>query len=122
MKENIMEQQQKPTKETKGTMRSLTDMPKPVLFLEGIGIILLVTVLLATNNYITLPDWLASSGAIISMILVGMGCLIPAMINIIWRAVHGLTFLGIDNKSGSASRDRRQSKNDPIDDDKPDEK
>lgn len=118
-----MEQQQKPTKNTKGTMRSLADMPKPVLFLEGIGILLLITVLLATNNYITLPDWLASSGAIVSMVLVGMGCLIPAMINIIWRAVHGLTFLGIDNISGGASRERRnQPKETPSDDDKPDEK
>lgn len=118
-----MEQQQKPIKETKGTMRSLADMPKPVLFLEGIGILLLITVLLATNDYITLPEWLASSGAIVSMVLVGMGCLIPAMINIIWRAVHGLTFLGIDNKSGGSSRDRRnQPKEATRDDDKPDEK
>ncbi|WP_265524771.1 YbjC family protein [Providencia rustigianii] len=102
-----MNKQDQPTKNTKGTMRSLADMPKPVLVLEGIGIILLMTVLLATNGYITLPEILASSSSIITMILVGVGCLVPAMINIIWRAVHGLTFLGMDNKSTGSDRERK---------------
>ncbi|HGN1706552.1 TPA: YbjC family protein [Providencia rettgeri] len=84
--------------QSKRTMRSLGDMPKPILVLEGIGIILLIVVLLTLNDYITLPEPLMQQGVIITMIMVGIGCLVPAMINIVWRAIHGLTFLGIDNK------------------------
>ncbi|GAB1439133.1 hypothetical protein MASR2M36_18970 [Providencia sp.] len=87
--------------QSKRTMRSLADMPKPVLVLEGIGIILLIVVLLAMNSYITLPDFLMQQGMIVTMIMVGIGCLVPAMINIVWRAIHGLSFLGIDNKPES---------------------
>lgn len=83
---------------SKGTMRSLADMPKPILVLEGVGIVLLIIVLLALNGYITLPEPFMASGAIVTMIMVVIGCLIPAMINIVWRAIHGLSFLGIDNK------------------------
>ncbi len=78
--------------QSKGTMRSLADMPKPIIVLEGVGIILLIIVLLATNDYITLPEPLMQPGAIVSMIMVGIGCLVPAMVNIVWRAIHGLSF------------------------------
>ncbi|QCJ70957.1 DUF1418 domain-containing protein [Providencia heimbachae] len=95
------------TRNSNGMMRSLADMPKPVLVLEAIGIILLIVVLLVTNNYLTLPEPLMQQGVIVAMIFIGIGCLIPAMINIIWRAVHGLSFLGIDNKQPSKSQARK---------------
>ncbi len=89
------------SKKTQREMRSLSDLPKPILFLEGLGIILLVVVLLAINGYVTLPEMLMSKGAFITMVLVAIGCLIPATINIVWRAIHGLSFLGIDNQKYS---------------------
>lgn len=105
---------------SKGTMRSLADMPKPVLFLEAIGIVLLMIVLLVTNGYLKLPEPFMQQGVIVTMIFVAIGCLIPAMINIIWRAVHGLSFLGIDNKQPTNPRlpktetedDRKDEKHD----------
>ncbi|WP_369308246.1 DUF1418 family protein [Providencia rettgeri] len=104
--------------QSKRAMRSLADMPKPILILEGIGIILLIIILLALNGYISLPEPLMHQGVIVTIIMVAIGCLIPAMINIVWRAIHGLTFLGIDNKQ---SENPRYKKNNPQDD-KQDEK
>lgn len=105
------------SKKPQNMMRSLADMPKPVIVLEAVGIILLVIVLLVTNDYITLPEPMMQQGAIVTLIMVGVGCLIPAMINIIWRAVHGLSFLGIDNQSSS----KANLKNTMINDEKKDE-
>ncbi|SPZ22797.1 Protein of uncharacterised function (DUF1418) [Providencia rettgeri] len=56
-------------------------------------------------------------GAIVSMIMVGIGCLVPAMVNIVWRAIHGLSFLGIDNKQP----EKNVSKKPDSTDNKPDE-
>ncbi|HEP0306150.1 TPA: YbjC family protein [Providencia rettgeri] len=98
--------------QSKGTMRSLADMPKPIIVLEGVGIILLIIVLLALNDYITLPEPLMQSGAIVSIIMVGIGCLVPAMINIVWRAIHGLSFLGIDNKQPEKKASKKSDSTD----------
>ncbi|MDX4946563.1 YbjC family protein [Providencia manganoxydans] len=99
-------------------MRSLSDLPKPILILEGIGIALLIVVLLAMNSYLELPEPLMQKGALIAIVMVGIGCLIPATINIVWRAIHGLSFLGIDNEK--TARPGRKQK--PSDNDKKDEK
>ncbi|EJD6399655.1 YbjC family protein [Providencia rettgeri] len=93
--------------ESKGTMRSLADMPKPILVLEGVGIILLIIVLLTLNDYMTLPEPLMQQGVIIAIIMVGIGCLVPAVIHIIWRAIHSLSFLGIDNKQSTKKHSRK---------------
>ncbi|MDH2366007.1 MULTISPECIES: YbjC family protein [Providencia] len=99
--------------QSKGTMRSLADMPKPIIVLEGVGIILLIIVLLALNDYyITLPELLMQPGAIVSIIMVGIGCLVPAMINIVWRAIHGLSFLGIDNKQPEKKASKKSDSTD----------
>nr|WP_282553571.1 YbjC family protein [Providencia sneebia] len=91
------------SKKPQTEMRSLSDLPKPILILEALGIILLVIVLLAINGYVELPDVLMQKGAFITMVLIAIGCLIPATINIVWRAIHGLSFLGIDNQKTSKS-------------------
>lgn len=99
-------------------MRSLSDLPKPILILEGIGIALLIVVLLAMNGYLELPDPLMQKGALVAIVMVGIGCLIPATISIVWRAIHGLSFLGIDNQKNTRPGRKQQR----SDDDKKDEK
>ncbi|EKT61863.1 YbjC family protein [Providencia burhodogranariea] len=99
-------------------MRSLSDLPKPVLILEVVGIILLIVVLLSMNGYLELPEPLMQQSALVTMVLVGIGCLIPATINIVWRAIHGLTFLGIDNQKPLRPGARKNK----ITDNKKDEK
>ncbi|MDE1477503.1 YbjC family protein [Xenorhabdus bovienii] len=79
-------------------MRSLSDMPKLVLLLEVLGIGLLVLAYLSITDSIILSPLLMTTEAHIAMILLGIGCLIPAAIHIIWRAVYNLSFLGIDHK------------------------
>lgn len=86
------------SKKQQPMMRSLADMPKIVIALEAIGILLLLVVFLAMNDYLTLPEVLQTQTAFISMVMIAIGCLIPAAINIVWRAIHGLSFLGIDYK------------------------
>lgn len=103
----------------KRTMRSLADMPKPILILEGVGIILLVIVLLTLNGYMSLPEPFMQQGVIVAIIMVAIGCLIPAMINIVWRAIHGLSFLGIDNKQPANPREKKKTGQDEKQDEKP---
>ncbi|AOM40714.1 YbjC family protein [Xenorhabdus hominickii] len=79
-------------------MRSLADMPKLVILLELFGVILLVLAYLSITDSIILSPLLMTTEAHIAMILLGIGCLIPAAIHIIWRAVYNLSFLGIDHK------------------------
>ncbi|MDX7991487.1 YbjC family protein [Xenorhabdus littoralis] len=79
-------------------MRSLADMPNLVILLEVLGIGLLVLAYLSITDSIFLSPLLMTTEAHIAMILLGIGCLIPAAIHIIWRAVYNLSFLGIDHK------------------------
>ena len=113
-----MDHKPQKTASAKGTMRSLADMPKPVLILEAIGIGLLMIVLLVTNGYLKLPEPFMQQSVIVTMVFVAIGCLIPAMVNIIWRAVHGLSFLGIDNKQPTSPRSPKTE----TEDDRKDEK
>lgn len=105
-------------KKPQSAMRSLSDLPKPILLLEGIGILLLIVVLLAMNDYILLPEPLMEQGALVTMIMVGIGCLIPATVNIVWRAIHGLTFLGIDSQKASRPGSRRNKNSEDRTDEK----
>ncbi|MBD2804388.1 YbjC family protein [Xenorhabdus sp. 42] len=79
-------------------MRSLADMPKAIILLEIIGFGLLTLAYLSITDSIILSPLLMTTEAHIAMILSGIGCLIPAAIHIIWRAVYNLSFLGIDHK------------------------
>lgn len=79
-------------------MRSLADMPNLVILLEVLGIGLLVLAYLSITDSVILSPLLMTTEAHIAMILLGIGCLIPAAIHIIWRAVYNLSFLGIDHK------------------------
>ncbi|MCC8367225.1 YbjC family protein [Xenorhabdus sp. PB61.4] len=79
-------------------MRSLADMPKLVILLEILGIGLLALVYLSITDSLILSPLLMTTEAHVAMILLGIGCLIPAAIHIIWRAIYNLSFLGIDHK------------------------
>lgn len=79
-------------------MQTLSDMPKAVMIIELIGIILLVTAYLYINQYITSPEWFASYTGQLTLVILGVICMIPAAIHIVWRAIYRLTFLGIDSK------------------------
>ncbi|MBW5407305.1 YbjC family protein [Morganella morganii] len=91
-------------------MRSLGDMPRPVIICEVIGVILLLLVYLAVNDFIALPGVTGSKNALMVMTFAGLGCLVPAAINIVWRAISALPSVGFDNKSG-ADKKTRQNKN-----------
>ncbi len=84
-------------------MRSLADMPKLVILLEVLGVGLLALAYLSITDSIILSPLLMTTEAHIAMILLGMGCLIPAAIHIIWRAVYNLSFLGIDHKKADTN-------------------
>ncbi|WP_434525326.1 YbjC family protein [Photorhabdus asymbiotica] len=87
-------------------MSSLADMPKQVILLEVIGIGWLLLAYLTINDVVILTDLLMTPEAHIVMIFVGISCLIPAAVNIIWRAVYGLSFLGIDHKKESKNKSK----------------
>ncbi|MEX0445311.1 YbjC family protein [Xenorhabdus sp. SGI246] len=96
-----LEGSQQMKKSTSKEMRSLADMPKLVILLEILGIGLLALAYLSITGSIILSPLLMTTEAHIAMILLGIGCLIPAAIHIIWRAIYNLSFLGIDHKKAS---------------------
>ncbi|MEQ4923854.1 YbjC family protein [Proteus hauseri] len=79
-------------------MRTLSDMPKPIIIIEVIGIVLLVMAYLYINQYITSPQWFGTYTGQLTLVALGVICMIPPAIHIVWRAFHRLTFLGIDQK------------------------
>lgn len=61
-------------------MRALGSLPKSVLFLEALGMVLLVLAWLSLNQYIALPVPFASPMAGVIMIFVGILLMIPAAV------------------------------------------
>ena len=90
-------------------MRSLGDMPRPVIICEVIGVILLVLVYLAVNDFISLPGFMSSKNALMVMAFAGLGCLVPAAINIVWRAISAMPSVGIDSKSEADKKTRQKN-------------
>ncbi|HCM63785.1 MAG TPA: DUF1418 domain-containing protein [Morganella sp. (in: Bacteria)] len=86
-------------------MRSLGDMPRGVIICEVIGVILLILVYLAVNDHIVLPEFLRSKNALMVMAFTGLACLIPAAVNIVWRAVSTLPAIGIDSKTKTEKKE-----------------
>lgn len=85
-------------KPTQKEMKTLSDMPKPIIIIEVIGIILLIIAYLYINQYITTPEWFASYTGQLTLVVLGVMCMIPPAMHIVWRAIYRLTFLGIDAK------------------------
>lgn len=86
-------------------MRSLGDMPRGVIICEVIGVILLIMVYLTVNDHIALPEFLRSKNALMAMAFTGLACLIPAAVNIVWRAVSTLPAIGIDSKTKTEKKE-----------------
>ncbi|HBC6256070.1 YbjC family protein [Proteus mirabilis] len=85
-------------KPSKRDMKTLSDMPKPIIIIELIGIMLLVIAYLYINQYMTSPEWLTTYTGQLTLVVLGVLCMIPPAIHIVWRAIYRLTFLGIDTK------------------------
>jgi Protein of unknown function (DUF1418). len=65
-------------------MRSLGALPKSVLILEAVGMVLLGAAWLSLNDYVTLPAPVASQGAAVVMIFVGIILMLPAAFALFW--------------------------------------
>lgn len=95
-------------------MRSFGDMPKIVIILEVIGILLLLLVYLVINNYIEIAALFMKKGVLLAMIMLAVGCMIPAIINIVWRALPKFSFFGIDQHKNSSLHNQRKIKAKPC--------
>lgn len=97
-------------------MRALNDMPKPVLVLEGIGMALLIVAYLSVQGYITLPGWLATPAAAVTLVFCGVGLMIPAAAVLIWRiAQGGSRLLDINGKRTSSRTPEEKRQQEPED-------
>jgi uncharacterized membrane protein len=72
-------------------MRSFGDLPRPVLVLEGLGMLLLVLAYLSIHRYVELPGWLASQQAAVGMIFLGVAMMVPAAAFLVWRVAQGFS-------------------------------
>lgn len=72
-------------------MRSFGDLPRPVLVLEGLGMVLLVLSYLSTHDYVRLPGMLASQQAAVGMIFLGVALMVPAAAYLVLRMAQGFS-------------------------------
>lgn len=49
-------------------------------------------------------------GVLLAMIMLAIGCMIPAVIHIVWRALPKLSFFGIDQQKNSLKHNQRKIK------------
>ncbi|WP_032116304.1 DUF1418 family protein [Candidatus Arsenophonus nilaparvatae] len=98
------------SKKKLSAMRSFGDMPKFVIILEVIGLLLLLLVYLVINNYIELAALFMKKGVLLAMIMLAIGCMIPAIVHIVWRALPKLSFFGIDQQKNSSEHHQRKLK------------
>lgn len=71
-------------------MRSLGDLPRPALVLEGLGMVLLVLAFLSIDGYLQWPGWLASQQTAVGMVFLGVAMMVPAAAFLVWRGVQGI--------------------------------
>jgi hypothetical protein len=102
----------------KKNMRSFGDLPRPVLVLEGLGMLLLVLAYLSIHHHIELPGWLASPQAAVGMIFLGVALMVPAAAFLVWRVVQG--FGPLMRGGEPPQNDRRKPEVKPMPDDKND--
>lgn len=72
-------------------MRSLGDLPRPVLVLEGIGMLLLILAYLCIHGHVQLPGMFGSQMAAVGMIFLGVALMVPAAAFLVWRVVQGFS-------------------------------
>ncbi|WON78156.1 YbjC family protein [Serratia sp. UGAL515B_01] len=72
-------------------MRSLGDLPRSVLVLEGLGMVLLVLSYLSIHNFVRLPGVLGSQPVAVGMIFLGVALMVPAAAFLVWRVVQGFS-------------------------------
>lgn len=94
-------------------MRSMSSLPKPVLLLEVVGIIFLLLSYLSLNGYASLPAPIASAGAAIIMVFMGIALMIPAAALMIWAMAQNIAPLlskglqPIDKKLTDKTKEKR---------------
>ncbi|WP_435954435.1 YbjC family protein [Dryocola sp. BD626] len=71
-------------------MRSLGDLPKPILILEVFGIGFLLLSYLSLHGYVTLPAPIGSAGAAIVMVFLGIALMVPAAAIMVWAMAQNL--------------------------------
>ncbi|HGJ5875743.1 MAG TPA: DUF1418 family protein [Arsenophonus sp.] len=98
------------SKKKSSAMCSFTDMPKFVIILEVIGILLLLLVYLVINNYIELTVLFIKKGVLIAMLMLAIGCMMLAAVNIVWRALPKLSIFGIDRHKNTTELSQHKIK------------
>ncbi|WP_127957996.1 DUF1418 family protein [Serratia microhaemolytica] len=70
-------------------MRSLSQLPRLLLWLEALGLLLLMLAYLNSRELIVLPGILATPLAAIVMIFFAIALMLPAATVLVWRTVQG---------------------------------
>ncbi|KEY57774.1 DUF1418 family protein [Serratia sp. DD3] len=91
-------------------MRSIRKLPRTVLLLEALGMVLLVLSYMSIHDWVHLPGMLASQQAAVGMIFLGVALMVPAAVFLVWRVVHGGSFLLLGDKP--PKHDQRSLPND----------
>ncbi|WP_312241251.1 DUF1418 family protein [Pantoea sp.] len=71
-------------------MRTLADLPKPVLILEAIGGMMLLLSVLALNGWLPLPASFDSKTLATALLFIGVLLMLPAAWLMMWRTAKAM--------------------------------
>ncbi|PNS13577.1 hypothetical protein COO59_01830 [Mixta theicola] len=71
-------------------MKSFVRLPKPLLILETIGILLLLTAFLVVQQLIPLPAGWSGRQAATALIFTGIVLMLPAAVALMWRTAQAI--------------------------------
>ncbi|EPK6470636.1 YbjC family protein [Klebsiella variicola] len=92
-------------------MRKFAPLPKSILLVEILGIGLLTLAWLSLNQYVQLPEPIASPTVALVMIFAGIMLMIPAAIAVMWR-VAKIVAPQLTHSSKPESLSDREKRND----------
>lgn len=93
-------------------MRTLNDLPKPIIVLELLGIILLGLAWLSINGYVALPAPLSGTVAAVVMVCCGVALMLPAAFILLWAVAHNVAPLLLKPRGPQSTPSSKEKRDD----------
>ncbi|MTD40577.1 DUF1418 family protein [Erwinia sp. CPCC 100877] len=93
-------------------MRTLNDLPKPVILLELLGMILLGLTWLSINEHVALPVPLNGTIAAVVMVCLGVALMLPAAFMLLWGVAHNVTPLLLKSRHPQPTQSGKEKRDD----------
>jgi hypothetical protein len=93
-------------------MRTLNDLPKPIILLELLGMILLGLAWLSINGHVALPAPLNGTVAAVVMVCGGIALMLPAAFMLLWGVAHNVAPLLLKQRPQQPTLSSKEKRDD----------